>query len=242
MRTLLLIFISFISVLSYGQKTPSVLLSERMKKMDEKTKAAGNYYCQGKHLFFNSLQNNDTSFKCDYSILFDKKKDLFNIIQVEQFIIQNEEVMLIIDTVNMQIVVNKPNPAFKKSITGENSLEANKLIKEVTQKKLNNEERYLITFTERSSIESMHVHFSKDGLISKIISNAAYPVPDQTQGRDVMIQPRMEIVFTKYEFGGNVNTSTMKNVESVYNAENKSLTEEYKNFQLIDLRYNPTNK
>ena len=88
----------------------------------------------------------------------------------------------------------------------------------------------------------MSIRFPKDGLIARIVTTAAYPIPDPSQGREVMVQPRMEVVFSKYLFGTNVKTSEMKSVADVYNAENKTLMEAYKHFQLIDLRYNPTNK
>lgn len=224
------------------QQKPAELLTQRIQNLNNKTKNAGNYFSGGKYHFFNSLEGNDTSYTSDYWVMFEKKRDLLNIQQMEQFIIQDEYVMVTIDTANKQVIVNKPNPSYKGSIVGNDVAETDKHISQITLEKEKNEEQFTIVFDKYSRIGKMKIQFSKDGLVTKVVSEAAYSVPDQTQGRDVMVQPRMEVKITNYLFGEKVKTETMKSVASVYNSESKTLTDAYKEFQLIDLRYNPTNK
>jgi hypothetical protein len=241
MRALILTFLLF-AFQGICQQKPEELLTQKIQNLDKKTKNAGNYFSEGKYHFFNSLQGNDTSFTSDYMVMFEKKRDLLNIRQMDQFIIQDENVMITIDTARKQVIINKPNPIYKKSMIGNDITETDKHISQITLDKEKNEEQYTLVFDKYSRIGKIKIQFSKEGLISKIISEAAYSVPDQSQGRDVMVQPRMEVKITNYQFGDKVKTETMKSIAAVYNVESKTLSDSYKEFQLIDLRYNPTNK
>lgn len=238
----LILFFSILSTLSFAQKDTQEQLVKHIEQLDSKTKKSGNYSCNGKHVFFNSLTDSDTSFSSTYSVQFDKKRNVLNVQQLNQFVIQDEQIMIVIDSARKQIILNKPNEAFTSPMGAVELKKAVKHIVNITYSKKNKQEIYTVNYDSVSPLEKVELFFSADGNLAKVISYAGYAIPDPSQGRDVMIQPRMEVFYNKYAFGEKVNTLSMTVPTDVYDASKKALTERYKDFQLIELRYNPTTK
>jgi ribosomal protein L21E len=237
-----LIFIFFIQSFVFAQKDDRDLLKDQVLKFDDKTRKAGNYSCYGQYAFFNSPTDNDTVFKSPYSLVFDKKRALLNIQQMQHQIIQNEKVMLIIDTSTMQVIVNHPNKEFLGTISSVNNQNMDKWVQEIKLKEQAKQRVYSITYKPGVKFEKVELVFDFNGEIKKVVSYAGYEVPDATQGIDVIIRPRMELHIKSIALGDKVSTKSMLTVEAVYDAENKALTPEFQNFQLIDLRFDLTKK
>lgn len=197
------------------------------------------YSYEAKYLFFEELNSTDASLSYDFNLDYQLKNQLFNMNQFGREVVQNKDVQVVCDTAEKQIIINYPNAEyFKRKTMDDYSL----LLKSKCTAQKRTEGKftvYYLKFAEGARYQGAELWIEKDGMVVKYIVYTGVDVLDDTKETDRMIHPRMEILFSNYQFGKKVDEKKLKNIDFYFLDLGKLILKDtYKNFEIIDLRNN----
>jgi hypothetical protein len=231
----------YISNLSFAQWQDVTLedFSKVILSIEEKIPAGTSYSYQAQYLFFEEHNSIDTTLKYDFSLSYQAKRQELNMIQFGRDLFQNKDVQIVCDTVEKQIVINYPmEEYFKRKTTDDFAL----LLKSKcsAQKKSQGKSTiYYLKFAEGARYQGAELWINTDGMVSKYILYTAIDVLDDTKETNRFIHPRMEVHFFNFQIGKKVDELKLKNEAFYFMDFSKMiLKDEYKNFEIIDLRNN----
>ncbi|TNF48837.1 MAG: hypothetical protein EP305_04500 [Bacteroidetes bacterium] len=211
--------------------------SKMILSIEEKIPEESSYSYEAKYLFFEEPQSTDTTLYYGFSLSNQVKKQLFNMHQFGREIVQNNKVQIICDTAEHQIIINYPNEEYYKRKTTDDFALLLKSKCTAQKKSQGKNTIYALMFAKGARYKGAELWVGSDGMISKYILYTAIDVLDDSKEIDKYIHPRMEIHFFNYQVGKKVDEANLKNVNSFFlDLENKTLKEEYKDFEIIDLR------
>jgi hypothetical protein len=205
--------------------------------IEKKIPEGSSYSYEAKYLFFEEPQSTDTTLSYDFVLSHQVKKQNFNMSQFGRDIIQNKEVQIACDTAEKQIVINYPSEEYFKRKTTDDFAMLLKSKCTAQKKTIGKNTVYYLKFADKARYKGAEIWISSDGMVSKYILFTAVDVLDDTKETDRYIHPRMEIHFFNYQFGKKVDEAKLKDVNFYFlDIEKKILKEEYKDFEIIDLR------
>jgi hypothetical protein len=234
---LVLVSFNWLGVHAQWQDITLDEFSKVILAIEQKIPEGSSFSYQAKYLFFEELQSTDTTLSYDFVLSNQVKKQNFNMTQFGRDIIQNKDVQIACDTAEKQIVINYPSEEYSKRKTIEDFALLLKSKCTAQKKTVGKSTVYYLKFADGARYKGAEIWIGADGMVTKYILYTAIDVLDDTKETDRYIHPRLEIHFFNYQFGKKVDEAKLKDVNFYFlDIENKILKEEYKDFQIIDLR------
>lgn len=231
----LFFMVNLFGALAQWSEIPLDEYTKIIEEIEQKIPRGTSYSYQAKYSFFEEAQSTDTIQSFDFSCTYNAKQQLFNIKQFEHEIIQNNEIQIICDQEYRQIVVNKPIDEFF-NIGSMSKIMSNEVkgLKKQTKGKI---QIFSIEFIDGHRFKSAEIWVNEYGMICKYILFTADTIVDDTLGNERLIHPRMEIQYFNYKQGKVVEELKLKTVDFYFlNLTQKLLNQDYKDFEIIDLR------
>lgn len=157
--------------------------------------------------------------------------------QLGRIIVQDASTNLILDTATRTVAIAYANPNLIRKKTSEDFTSFLSSECKAMKKAAANFTKYRLEFPEPARYEAAEVWINKDGTVRKYILFGRKEIVDDSEESELRIKPRMEITYTDYRFGSNVNT-TIPLVSDFISTDNNEikLTSQYEDYELIDLR------
>lgn len=197
------------------------------------------YSFDSHYMFYNDITTNQTELEMDAQLICKDGKELY-IDQFGRYIVQNDMLNVVCDTVTHMIILNDPNPdLFSKKATSDFAALKETNCK-VQKKAVGSEIAYSLRFPEGFSYLGAEIWINTTtSQAKKYILYSNQEVVVEKDGVEVASQPRMEVTFKNYLSGKNVPLSKMKKITDyvvIKEDGNFQLNENYSTYELIDLR------
>lgn len=189
--------------------------------------------------FFETHSSVDTNSSTSSKYIFNKKKNTLFFNQFENVVVQDEKNQIICDTIEKTITLQDANINYtsqKPQLDFDLLYEADCSF-EIQIK--NNLTGYKLIYPEGFQYHSIEIWVNKDLYLNKFVIYSGFEIDDDFDwSNPKTIQPRMEVLFFNYQIGKAVEKMTIPSVSDyILNIDNKILAPEYKDFELIDLRW-----
>lgn len=211
--------------------------SEALLAMEAKIPEGESYSYDATYLFFEEPASMDTSLVYDFELVNQIKKGHFYMRQFGREVIQNAQVQLVCDTTEKQLILQEPSPEYyKRKTTADFAMLLQSKCK-ARKKTVGKQTVYYLEFAPGARFKGAELYLNSDGNVTTYILYTAMDVLDDTGETNRFIHPRMEVHFSHQQTGKVVDDKVLKNVDDYFlDFTNKVLKEEYKAYELIDLR------
>lgn len=238
MRTLILLICtsSFIFAQSEWTKVETTDIFNLIQKQEENIDLTESYALSANMKIFRSSKEQFPTETSENYIVCRAGKEI-NIFQKNMIILQNKDINVSIDTADKKIIYNHPNPQFFKRKDEEDLKEYLK-IAEQTHRKVNGKQTiYKVSFNANFPLKEVEYTYNEYKEINniKLISQETIDMEDD---KEILIQPIVTIDLQYINKGSSVDFKNFINPADVVQRKNIGVikTEEYKNYQIIDLR------
>lgn len=187
---------------------------------------------------FAQHNSTDTMNTASSELVYNSKRNLINFNQLDNFVIQDANHQVVIDTANRIVMLLDANPAYVKQ---KQLVDFDLLLQSecAAQKmKKDNLQGYRINFAQGAQYQALELWVDSKLNVVKMVLYSGVDILDDTDWYNVKtLRPRMEIYLSNYEFDKVVEKKKIESISSVIvDVEKKILAEQYKNFELIDMR------
>jgi hypothetical protein len=235
---LLFIFLPFISLAQWVAIPTSQYLDEMDKiQLDAKFQSSYSYLC---HYSFIDQITSDTLEEAEGYLIYNSKKDLLNFQQVNYTGIQNKEVLVLCDTMNRQLLIQKPTISL---LGNQDLLDIPKDLQNQYQVKkcaVKETVQYEITLPKGGPYSMMRMTINSKNLeILNYQLVCAETVAQDPYDEDKKVLPIMSINFRNYEYGQKVEQKRCTQPLDYFTDANLQIaSSKYADFEIIDLRNN----
>lgn len=209
-----------------------ILELEKIKKENQ------SFAVEGEYLFYEQHKGGEPSYSFPLVMRIHPEEEKVYMEQLGRTMIQNENVLITCDTSTLQLIVQKSNPAFyKQRMTGDFTALA-KSESKAKYRKSGRIEIYRLEFPEGATYKAVELWVNPTkNVIEKYVMFAREQVADEFKKEVEYIQPRMEIVYSDYLIGKEVEKQKFSDPK-VYFSDLKLLTPtpEFEGYEIIDLR------
>ena len=195
------------------------------------------YSFDSEYLFYTSLTINEPELTMHSSLICKKGKEIY-LSQFGRLMYQNQLINIVCDTSVGKIILSDPQPAFfKRKMTSDFEILLNSNCK-VKKKKSNLFSKYYFEFAKNPKYLAAEIWLRNSEIVERYILYTSSEIIDDSKQQERLIQPRLEVVFSNYEYGESVKVQNMKTTEDFITITNGifSPNKDYENFEIIDLR------
>ncbi|MBL1281084.1 MAG: hypothetical protein COA33_012460 [Fluviicola sp.] len=204
---------------------------------DSKIGPNQSYSFDSKYLFFTSLTINEPELTMYSSLICKKGKEIY-LSQFGRLMYQNKLINIVCDTSDRKIILSDSKPVyFKRRSTSDFDLLLNSQCA-VKKKKTKLFTKYYFEFAKNPKYLAAEIWIKNSGMVEKYILYTASEMLDDSQEKERLIQPRMEVVFSNYKIDKTVDKQKIKTAEDFIVITEGVYTphENYEGFEIIDLR------
>lgn len=225
---------------AWGQQWEAITseeFTEVILEMEKQIPAGASYGYEAKYVFFDYATSTDTVQVMDYWLHTQPKNKRLNMFQIGREIIQTPEVMLICDTSMNYIIVQPASKELMRQRMSDDFTPLKSGLFPTFKMEKGGLVGYRVEFPEGMQYNASEIWVNKSNKVKKYILFSAQEVLDDDGEQERMIQPRMEIVFTKFKTATEVDGIQLK-TETKFFKDFKGLIpqDKYKDFEIIDLR------
>ena len=211
--------------------------SDAILKAEKSIQIDGNYSYKASYKFYESLTIEEPKLELEALLISRGGKEIY-MSQFGRIMVQNENLNVVCDTAMKNVVINEPNNRFFDLRTTEDFgmlLNSRCTAKRKIEKTLT---KYYLEFPSGGKYLAAEVWLLNDGKVDTYILYTANDILDDSEEKDKIIRPRMEVKYSDYHFGTNVPIEKMNHVKDFVLLKENTLflTEKYKDYELIDLR------
>jgi hypothetical protein len=177
------------------------------------TSSKGSYSYSSKYSFYESFTEEKAKLQYDGILISDNAENLY-MEQYGQIVVQNREMNIIIDSSFKHVVIQKAIPGYFKHKTSEEfSMLSNSDC--VVKRSIGNKfKKYSLEFAPGGKYMGCELWFNEKEYLIKYILYAGQTVEN---GEDFynseLIQPKLEIEFSNFKFGSQVNLDELKKIK-----------------------------
>lgn len=245
MRNLTIIFIMlFAGHLTFAQSKWESCSTEEFSNaimaVEQSVMDKSSYSYETDYLFFEK-QDARTPIIQDKAVLISLKGEEFYIEQFGKVIIQDKLVQLEIDPAYKTIVLRDPLEDYTKRKTSSDFAALDMPGASIKKRTIDGKQSFYITFPDGQLYIGAEVTLGGAMGIEKYVLYSKPTTLENEDGTIVSAQPRMEVTYKNFLQGDRAKTDRLKRTAHYVSLKNGAyaLNEEYKEYELIDLRSQP---
>jgi hypothetical protein len=240
MRYSITLFLSllFCSLHAQWKDIPLSEFRDVIIKVEEQTAKSKSFSYHADIYLFAQHNSTDTMNTVSSNLVYNAKRKTINFNQLSNFIIQDETHQVVLDTVNKMVMLLDANPSYvqqKQFVDFELLLKSECKAQKMEKDKL---QGFKISFAPGAQYASLELWLDSKLNVVKMVLYAGVDVIDDTDWNNVKtLRPRMEIYLSNYEFDKAAEKKNVIPISAVIlDVDEKILAEQYKNYELIDMR------
>lgn len=225
---------------AWGQDWRSIPVEEftaAILAVEKQIPENSSYGYNAKYAFFDYATSTDTTEVMDYVFNIQPSKKVFNMLQLGREIVQTNIAQIICDTLMRQLIIQPPTEElFKRRMTDDFAPLMSGLFPTFKLEK-NGLLGYRVEFPEGMQYTASELWVNKQDEVKKYLVFSAQEVMDDDGEEEQMLQPRLEVIFTKFRNASEVDRLKL-NTEQKFFKDFTGLIpqDKYKDFEIIDLR------
>lgn len=234
----ILLFLSA-GVHAQWKEMPLSEFSDMILAYEARIPEGSSYSYQAVYRLYEQLDAKEPQAVLDFELIYkNKSKELF-INQFGRITVQDAQTQVVCDTASRMVIVQ---PALKE-LTQRKTLDDFKPFLnsqcKAFKNTVNGETGYYLEFAKGATYKGAELWMSDKGELRKYILYAGKQTLDDSSPEEKMIQPRMEITFTRFIIGDKSEKLPAKKISDyVVSLKPLEVKPEYKEFELVDLRNN----
>lgn len=238
--TTLLLVGHFASAQNKWESCTTAEFSDAIMTVEQFVMDKSSYSYETDYLFFDQVDGT-TPIMQEHAFLICEKGEAFYIEQFGKTILQDALVQMEIDPVYKTIVLRDPLAEYTtpKTVADFSALDMPGAA--IKKKTIDGKQSFYITFPDGQLYVGAEVTLGGPMGITRYVLYAKPTTIENENGTIVSTQPRMEVTYKNFRKGNQAKTSQIKYTAHylTLNGNHYTLNEEYKNYELIDLRSQP---
>ncbi len=237
---LLFILIFSFHFAAFLQKTEISLeeFSKAILSVENQIPRGESYQFSTDYYLYEDLNATTASIVSRSNLCYTANPSILNFDQFGKFILQTKDIQITCDTAMKQLILNKANPALieRRGLEDFKALLHSKCRAFIENRA--NYKVYSIQFAEGARFKDAELWIQQDGMVKKYILRAGIDVLDDSENEERLLRPKMEIRFTDYRTGSQVDHTGRRDKSTYFvDLDKKILHEDYAAYKIIDLRY-----
>lgn len=240
MVTILLLVRHFVGAQNKWESCSTAEFSNAIITVEQLVMDKSSYSYETDYLFFDQVDGT-TPIIQEHAYLICEKGETFYIEQFGKTILQDALVQVEIDPIYHTIVLRDPLPEYTKRRTVADFSALDMPGASIKKKTTDGKQSFYITFPDGQLYVGAEVTLGGPMGITRYVLYAKPTMVENENGAIVSTQPRMEVTYKSFRKGNQAKTSQIKYTAHylTLNGSHYTLNEEYKNYELIDLRSQP---
>lgn len=239
---IILITLILISSISFAQQWQEIPLEEFRNEISKIEKGLTNNQLisyQADMVVFSSHSGNDTLSSSTTSYLLNAKMKLINLTHLGNLVVQDENHHIICDTINKLIMILDYKKEYfqqKQYVDFEDLLKSKCKAQKITSP--TGSKKFQLIFPDGGAFKNVEVHLDDKGNLIKYILYSNAEIVDNRNWRAIeRVKPRLEISIRDYKFGKSSEKVKIRKInEFIKDFEKMELTDQFKGFELVDMR------
>ena len=225
---------------AWGQEWETISVEDfkaAIVEMEKQIPENTSYGFDAKYAFFEYETSADTTQVMDYRFDIQPAKSVFNMLQLGREIVQTKTAQIICDSMMQQLIIQPPTQdLFARRMTDDFAPLMTGLFPTFKQEK-NGLIGYRVQFPEGMQYTASELWINKRNEVKKYVLFSAHEIMDDNGDEERLLQPRLEVIFTKFRSSAQVNRLNLKTEAKFFKDFNGLIPQDkYKEFEIIDLR------
>lgn len=232
-----IVFPVFIAVGQDWRSIPVEEFTEAILAVEKQIPENSSYGYDAKYAFFEYETSVDTAQVMDYRFDIQPSNAMFNMLQLGREIVQTQNAQIICDTMMQQLILQPPTEELFKRRMTDDFAPLNSGLFPIFKMEKNGLIGYRVQFPEGMQYTASELWINKQNEVKKYVLFSAQEVMDDDGNEERLLQPRLEVIFTKFRNAAQVNRLKLTTETKFFKDFNGLiLQDKYKEFEIIDLR------